>query len=246
MYETRPALRMSSAKRKRRCRTYLLVKEVPFTGKKSYLSEQIRLMSLATYDLFTDQEYQYYTDMITCMNEIERVSSVKEENQKEAVKELKQKKKKLISLLADEIKTHRGTPRTVRLQNVLDLHKFRDEEGNLHLPQGITWWTLKLSKRIAEFASEESRAMGLGPNEITFDKIIIKWKSLDVLEQIVHDGFTMPILQEDGTVIQKKYRFHTASAGQIGLLNPFCGSAGSPWWLTEKSKCIVIKIRWFQ
>jgi hypothetical protein len=71
-----------------------------------------------------------------------------------------------------------------------------------------------MSKRIAEFASEESRAMGLNHLDITFDKIIVKWKSIDLLEQIVKDGFTMSILQEDGSIIEKKYRVATASAGQ--------------------------------
>ena len=102
----------------------------------------------------------------------------------------------------------------MRLQSVLDCRKFMDQDGVLHLPPGITWWTLKPSKRIAEFASEASRAMGLKHNEITFDKIIVKWKSLDVLEQIVLDGFVMPIIMPDGQIVEKHYRFLTASAGQ--------------------------------
>lgn len=56
--------------------------------------------------------------------------------------------------------------------------------------------------------------MGLSPDEVTFDKIIVKWKSLDILEQIVMDGFILPILQDNGEVLEKRYRFLTASAGQ--------------------------------
>lgn len=35
------------------------------------------------------------------------------------------------------------------------------------------------------------------------------------MEQIVLDGFIMPILTDDGKIIEKKYRFLTASAGQL-------------------------------
>lgn len=57
--------------------------------------------------------------------------------------------------------------------------------------------------------------MGLKHQDVTFDKIIVKWKSLDLLNQIVKNGFTMPILTDNGTVITKKYRILTASAGQL-------------------------------
>lgn len=176
-------------------------------------------MSLATYDLFTDEEHEIYAKMISLMNEIDRLGNLPKQDRpedcKQQIKQMVAEKKSLTGQLAAVIQRHRGTPRRVRLANVLDLHKFRDEDGQLHLPPGITWWTLKMSKRIAEFESEESRAMGLKRNEITFDKIIVKWKSLDVLEQIVMDGFIMPLLHEDGSVTEKRYRFHTASAGQL-------------------------------
>jgi len=49
-------------------------------------------------------------------------------------------------------------------------HKwFKDDEGNLNLPPGITWRRLKNSRRIAEFCSEMSRAMGLEHLDITLD-----------------------------------------------------------------------------
>lgn len=172
-------------------------------------------MSLATYDLFTDAEYEKYCAIISIINEIESIENSEAEDRQLKVHDLIEKKKELQLELSDLIKSHKGVPRSVRLKNILDLKRFRDSNGELHLPPGVTWWTMRLSKRIAEFASEESRAMGLQHNDITFDKIIVKWKSLDVLEQIVLDGFTMPILNEDGSVTIKHYRFHTASAGQL-------------------------------
>ena len=81
-------------------------------------------------------------------------------------------------------------------------------------PLGVTWQNLKLSKKIAEFESEMSRAMGLSTDDYTFDKIIIKWKNADVLEELVTDGFTMDLLVGD-RIIQKRYRCFTASAGQL-------------------------------
>lgn len=57
--------------------------------------------------------------------------------------------------------------------------------------------------------------MGLKHLDVTFDKIIIKWKSYDILKQIVLDGFYLPIQNEDGTVTNKYYQFFTSSAGQL-------------------------------
>ena len=83
------------------------------------------------------------------------------------------------------------------------------------MPAGVSWMNLKPSKKIAEFASDISRAMNLSRNEVTFDKIIVRWKSLDILEQIVLDGFIVPVMMDNGAVVEKKYRFLTASAGQL-------------------------------
>lgn len=47
-------------------------------SKKTYLSNQIRLMSLATYDLFTDEEALAYFKVISHMNAIERLRGGKE------------------------------------------------------------------------------------------------------------------------------------------------------------------------
>lgn len=193
-----------------------------YTSRKTYLSQQIRLVSLASYDLFTDTEQELYTRVIDLMNEIERIqvakkkgSDITPEEASKRVAELIAEKKSVQAAFAQEIRKHAGTPRTVRLRSVLNPRKFTDDEGEVHWPPGVTWNTLKMSKRIAEFCSEESRALGLQHLDITWDKIIVKWKSLDVLEQMVLDGFDMPILHEDGTVEVKHYVCQTASAGQL-------------------------------
>lgn len=179
-------------------------------------------MSLASYDLFTDTEQELYTRVIDLMNEIERIqvakkkcSDITPEEASKRVTELIAEKKAVQAEFSQEIRKHAGTPRTVRLHSVLNPRKFTDDEGEIHWPHGVTWNTLKMSKRIAEFCSEESRALGLQHLDITWDKIIVKWKSLDVLEQMVLDGFDMPILHEDGTVEVKHYVCQTASAGQL-------------------------------
>ena len=115
------------------------------------------------------------------------------------------KKNRLKKDLEKLIKKHDGIPRSVRISSVTYGEP----------PPGITWYNLKTTRRIAEFSCELSRAMGLMPNEPTLDLIVIKWKNLDELRQLVVDGFTMPILHEDGTVEHRKYRFFTASAGQL-------------------------------
>lgn len=193
-----------------------------YTSRKTYLSQQIRLVSLASYDLFTDTEQELYTRVIDLMNEIERIqvakkkcSDITPEEASKRVTELIAEKKAVQAEFSQEIRKHAGTPRTVRLHSVLNPRKFTDDEGEIHWPHGVTWNTLKMSKRIAEFCSEESRALGLQHLDITWDKIIVKWKSLDVLEQMVLDGFDMPILHEDGTVEVKHYVCQTASAGQL-------------------------------
>ena len=176
-------------------------------------------MTLSTYDLFTDAEMELYMNMV---NEINVMNKLDEDAQKSGVppnKEIKnlhlETKRHYKRLLNEEIAKHAGTPRTVNLRFVLDHKWLKDEDGNLNMPPGITWRSLKTSRRIAEFCSEMSRAMGLEHLDVTLDKIILKWRSPDVLRQIVLDGFIIPILNEDGTVEERKYRFWTASAGQL-------------------------------
>lgn len=176
-------------------------------------------MSLSSIDLFTDEEYGLYCQIIETINEIEAESTALKENSKRdpTIKlDLLSKKKQLQKQLAHRISEHKGTPRSVRLQNVIDPLKCdRSEENEVIFPNGVSWFTLKNSRKIAEFSSDSSRAMGIPDGGVTYDKIVVKWKSLDVLEQIVKDGFTMAILHPDGTVENKLYRFATASAGQL-------------------------------
>lgn len=189
------------------------------TGKKTYLSEQIYLVSLTTVDLFTPEEFSLYQQIISVINSIDQENdTLKAQKTHDPTIRLGliSRKKELQETLNKLIAKHRGTPRTVRLQSVLDFSKLTSgDAAKLEVPLGVTWRTLKTSRKIAEFASEESRAMGLKDKSVTFDKIIVKWKSLDVLEQIVRDGFIMPICGSDGTVTRKLYRFATASAGQL-------------------------------
>lgn len=116
------------------------------------------------------------------MNRIKRIRKNKHPTAEEAqeLTRLKDEKQQVQRQLNDLIATHRGTPRRVRLRSVLDERRFTDADGVYREPPGVTWWTLKPTRRIAEFASEASRAMGLTHNEVTFDKIIVKWKSLDI------------------------------------------------------------------
>ena len=168
---------------------------------KSYLSEQIRLMSITTYDLMTDMEWKKYQEIIATINEMNQSKD------KDQTKILGEKRKLLSAQLADLIKQHGPTPRVVRMDNVTSpMREVKD---------GITWWDLKNTKQISEFVSDGSRCMGLQDRSITFDKVIVKWKNPDILEQLVLYGFDMPILQNDGVVTMKHYTITTASAGQL-------------------------------
>ena len=179
---------------------FISQKEADSTSTKSYLSSQIRLMTISTFDLLTDEECQEYYAVAGFKRQLSEPHS-----DRESVVKQKQAHQQALSKL---IASHEHVPRTVNLTCVLD-------PSLIPRPLGVTWKTLKPNRRIAEFVSEESRAMGLSPNEITFDKIIVKWKSLEILKQIILNGFDMSVLLEDGTVQVKHYRFLTASAGQL-------------------------------
>ena len=195
------------------------VKGVTSTSKKTYLSNQINLVSLSSVDLFTDQEFDLYRQIIGIINNIEQeTEALKEDSRRDPTVrlDLLSRKKELQQQLSRCIASHSGKPRVVRIQSVIDPSKCdRSEDGDVVWPHGVTWFALKTSRRIAEFSSDSSRAMAVPDGEVTFDKVIVKWKSLDVLEQIVTDGFMMPILRDDETVEYKTYRFATASAGQL-------------------------------
>ena len=177
-------------------------------SEKSYLKNQIKLISLNANDMFTNEEYDKYMEIISFVNEIDKLDGSPNAEDAVVKKELILKKKQSASELTKLIREHVGYPRKVRLESVI-YHKENEE-----VPAGVTWRNLKLSKKIAEFESDMSRAMGLQTNDHTFDKIIVKWKNLDLLEQLVIDGFTMELLQDD-KIIQKKYRYFSSSAGQL-------------------------------
>ena len=175
---------------------------------KSYLKNQIKLVSLNANDMFTNDEYDKYMEIISYVNEIDRLDNSPTVEDAIKKKELIAKKKHASYELTQLIQEHKGIPRKVRLESVI--YHGKDEE----CPAGVTWRNLKLSKKIAEFESDMSRAMGLQTNDHTFDKIIVKWKNLDLLEQLVMDGFTMDLLIDD-RIVQKKYRYFSSSAGQL-------------------------------
>ena len=177
-------------------------------SEKSYLKNQIKLVSLNANDTFTNDEYDKYMEIISYVNEIDKLDASPLVEDAVRKKELIVKKKLASNELAKMIRSHKGIPRKVRLESVI---YHREDED---IPEGVTWQNLKLSKKIAEFESDMSRAMGLHTNEHTFDKIIIKWKNVDLLEQLVMDGFTMDLLI-DGRIVQKKYLYFSSSAGQL-------------------------------
>lgn len=185
---------------------------------KTYLQKQIRLISLSTFDLFTDEEINIYSKLIETINNINRIKDKKIYKETKEIKEklsvLIQDKRELIVLLNETIKKHDGIPRTLNIKSVVDTRYYKNEDNETIYPDGIEWHKLKLSKKIAEFESEESRALGLQHNDITYDKIIVKWKSPDVLRQICIDGFFVPVLN-DNEITVKHYSFNTASAGQL-------------------------------
>lgn len=176
-------------------------------GNKTYLSKQIKLVSLSTFDLFTEDEKALYNQILSLKNILDNkdvCSSLSEDEYNKTVED----KRKLIFDLTELTKQHRGTVRKVNLESILD---YRTENK-----QGVTWWGLKNSRRIAEFCSEQSRLMDLKENEVTFDKIIIKWKNEEILHQIMIDGLEMDVLNEEtGEITTKFYKFFTASAGQL-------------------------------
>ena len=175
-------------------------------GEKSYLKNQIRLMSLNACDLFTDREHEIFMEVCDLVHEIDRLEE-EDNSDPKLKKDLIARRKERSARLSEEIAKHNGIPRKVRIKSILH------QEKGQPLDAGVTWKALKFSKKINEFESEMSRAMGLHHLDQTFDKIILKWKNEDVLRQLVLDGFTMDILNEDGTIATKKYQYLTSSAG---------------------------------
>ena len=188
---------------------------------KTYLQEQIRLVSLSSYDLFTEDEYNLYMEIIEQKNELDKLDedcAGKDEKQP-----IINKKNKLKSKLEALILSHADTPRTVRLKSVI----YYPKDAAYPFPEGVTYSNLKTSKKIAEFCCELSRAMGLKNLDCTLDIIVIKWKNTEILKQLVMNGFYMPILTKHG-VENKHYHFYTASSGQLRR-DKFMAIADETW-----------------
>lgn len=176
------------------------------------------MMAIATYDLFTDKEYQTYQGIITTINDIQRAKNDEAKEYKSdpsIVPELISKKQMLQEQLQQLIAEHKGIPRTVRMKNVLNPVMLKREQNEILWPEGVTWMTIKPSRKVTEFMSQASRAMGLKHDDVTFDKIVVKWKSQDILEQIILDGFNLPVIKDNGQIETKHFIFLTASAGQL-------------------------------
>lgn len=176
---------------------------------KTYLQEQIRLVSLSSYDLFTDDEYDLYMQIIAekkKLNEMDEQNIKGGEEWEAVIKKKNEIKKELESLVLK----HSDTPRTVRLKSVI----YYPKDADYPFPEGITYKSLKSGKKIAEFCCELSRAMGLKHLESTLDLIVVKWKNIELLRQLIINGIYMPILNND-QIEQRHYRFFSASAGQL-------------------------------
>ena len=175
---------------------------------KPYLQEQIRLVSLSSYDLFTDEEYDLYMQIIEQKNELDKLDEENADEEKR--KPVLEKKSDLKDQLEKLILKHKDTPRSVRLKSII----YYPKNANYPFPEGVTYKSLKSSKKIAEFCCELSRAMGLVNLDCTLDLIVIKWKNIEILRQLVMNGINIPILTQGG-VEQTHYRFFSASAGQL-------------------------------
>ena len=132
---------------------------------------------------------------------------------KNAKAALVQEKKAQQAILDKAILSHRGTPRTIRIASVVDTRMLPERNGEPVMPKGINWMNLRNSRKIAEFFSDFARTLGIGVNQVTFDKTIIKWKSEEILRQICLDGFLIPIDMStpmEEKIVCKHYRLMTA------------------------------------
>lgn len=176
---------------------------------KTYLQEQIRLVSLSSYDLFTDEEYDLYMQIIAEKNKLDEMDAqnIKGGEERENVIQRKNEIKQTLEKLIHE---HENEPRFVRLKSVI----YYPKDADYPFPEGVTYDNLKTGKKIAEFCCELSRSMGLKHLDKTLDLIVIKWKNLEILRQFVLNGFYLSVLNGD-KVVNKHYRFFSASAGQL-------------------------------
>ena len=91
---------------------------------KTYLQEQIKLVSLSSYDLYTDEEMDLYMQIINLKNQLD-ILDEKEES-KEKKQETIDEKNRIKLQLDTLILKHDDTPRTVRLRSVLYYPKDAD------------------------------------------------------------------------------------------------------------------------
>ena len=68
---------------------------------KTYLQEQIRLVSLSSYDLFTDEEYDLYMQIISLKNELDKCDEegADKEKKQKIIEEKSKIKRKLETLI---------------------------------------------------------------------------------------------------------------------------------------------------
>lgn len=174
---------------------------------KTYLQDQIRLVSLSSYDLFTEEEYDLYMQIIELKNQLDSMENNKKNEKWQEIIDQKSALKERLDAL---VLAHKD-PRTVRLKSVI----YYPKDADYPFPEGVTYKDLKTSKKIAEFCCELSRAMGLKNRDKTLDLIVVEWKKrTELLRQFVMNGFYMPILTDNG-VENRHYRFYAASAGQL-------------------------------
>ena len=141
---------------------------------KTYLQEQIRLVSLSSTDLFTDEEYELYMEIMRQKNELDKL-------QEEGADKVKQrpfieKKEVLKQDLEKKIASHADVPRTVRLKSII----YYPKDADYHFPAGVSFRNLKTSKKISEFCCELSRAMELTNLDCTLDLIVVKCPVLQI------------------------------------------------------------------
>lgn len=190
-------------------------------SRKDYLSSQFRLMSLKTSDLFTAEETELFRKLLEIKKKIGDNKTRKadkkhpidaaERKQIDAEnKELNAQKKEINAEMKALIKSNKHLKREINIAAVCDT---RSAINGVY-PPAIEWDNLKLSRQIQEFCSEGSRLLEIPINSVSWDKIIIAWKSIDILEQIVKNGFTAKVVI-DGRIVEKEYMFMTASAGQL-------------------------------
>lgn len=163
--------------------------------KARYLKNQYQLLSIKSSDVMTDEELTVFNNILKLKKAIDETIDKKE---KEAlVKERKEQSK----LLNELFKKFTGI-RKLNPKCVCDIRLLRNRE----IPEVITWENLRESKKIQEFCNEESRILGINPNEICMSKVVMEWKSKDIIRQCIINGFYINDVH---------YSFHTASAGQL-------------------------------